>query len=97
MNEAGSSGPSSWNVKSHIARFQVNWNGSHGRETAPERTLRGQAMEGGQMSTGEKQQVRMHIRWMIRRDMPEVLRIEQASYDYPWCEEDFLRIGRAHV
>jgi ribosomal-protein-alanine N-acetyltransferase len=51
-------------------------------------------MEGGHMSTGEKQQVRMHIRWMIRRDMPEVLRIEQASHDYPWCEEDFLRCLR---
>jgi ribosomal-protein-alanine N-acetyltransferase len=51
-------------------------------------------MEGGQMSTGEKQQVRMHIRWMIRRDMPEVLRIEQASHDFPWCEEDFLRCLR---
>ncbi len=46
------------------------------------------------MSTGEKQQVRMHIRWMIRRDMPEVLRIEQSSHDYPWCEEDFLRCLR---
>ena len=46
------------------------------------------------MSTGEKQQVRMHIRWMIRRDMPEVLRIEQSSFEYPWCEEDFLRCLR---
>ena len=46
------------------------------------------------MSTSEKQQVRLHIRWMIRRDMPEVLRIEHASHDYPWCEEDFLRCLR---
>ncbi|MBI3464522.1 MAG: ribosomal protein S18-alanine N-acetyltransferase [Planctomycetes bacterium] len=46
------------------------------------------------MSTGGKQQVRVHIRWMIRRDMPEVLRIEQTSHDYPWCEEDFLRCLR---
>jgi ribosomal-protein-alanine N-acetyltransferase len=46
------------------------------------------------MSTGEKQQVRMHIRWMIRRDMPEVLRIEQVSHDFPWCEEDFLKCLR---
>lgn len=38
-----------------------------------------------------KQQTRVHIRWFIRRDMPEVLRIEQASHDFPWCEEDFLR------
>jgi ribosomal-protein-alanine N-acetyltransferase len=48
------------------------------------------------MSTGysEKQAVRVHIRWMIRRDMPEVLQIEQQSYDYPWLEEDFLRCLR---
>lgn len=36
----------------------------------------------------------IRIRWMIRRDMPEVLRIEQTSHDYPWCEEDFLRCLR---
>lgn len=46
------------------------------------------------MSTGEKQQLQAHIRWMIRRDMPEVLRIEHASYNYPWCEEEFLRCLR---
>jgi ribosomal-protein-alanine N-acetyltransferase len=34
------------------------------------------------------------IRWMIRRDMPEVLRIESQSFDYPWCDEDFLRCLR---
>ncbi|MBI3465905.1 MAG: ribosomal protein S18-alanine N-acetyltransferase [Planctomycetes bacterium] len=31
---------------------------------------------------------------MIRRDLPEVLAIEQASYDYPWNEEEFLRCLR---
>jgi len=31
----------------------------------------------------------MHIRWMIRRDMPEVLAIEQAEFDYPWTEQSF--------
>jgi ribosomal-protein-alanine N-acetyltransferase len=48
------------------------------------------------MSTGriEKEQVRVHIRWMIRRDMPEVLQTEQASFDYAWTEEDFLRCLR---
>jgi ribosomal-protein-alanine N-acetyltransferase len=48
------------------------------------------------MSTGrtEKEQVRVHIRWMIRRDMPEVLQIEQSSFDYSWTEEDFLRCLR---
>lgn len=48
------------------------------------------------MSSGhaDKQELRVHIRWMIRRDMPEVLQIEQESYDYPWSEEDFLRCLR---
>ncbi len=39
-------------------------------------------------------QTRVHIRWMIRRDMPEVLAIEHAAFDYPWCEEEFLRVLR---
>ena len=30
------------------------------------------------------------IRWMIRRDLADVLRIEQASYDRPWTEQEFL-------
>src|SRR5437899_4580184 len=48
------------------------------------------------MSTGrtEKEQVRVHIRWMIRRDMPEVLQTEQASFEFAWTEEDFLRCLR---
>src|ERR1700716_2572232 len=48
------------------------------------------------MSTGrtEKEQTRVHIRWMIRRDMPEVLQTEQESFEYPWTEEDFLRCLR---
>ena len=39
-------------------------------------------------------QTRVHIRWMIRRDMPEVLAIEHANFEYPWCEEEFLRVLR---
>ena len=41
-----------------------------------------------------KAQIRVHIRWMIRRDMPEVLAIEHASFEFPWCEEEFLRVLR---
>ena len=36
----------------------------------------------------------VHIRWMIRRDMPEVLAIEQECFEFPWCEEDFIRCLR---
>src|SRR5438045_2199892 len=48
------------------------------------------------MSTGrtEKEQVRVHIRWMIRRDMPEVLQAERESFEFSWSEEDFLRCLR---
>lgn len=42
----------------------------------------------------EKEQVRVHIRWMIRRDMPEVLQTEQDSFEFAWTEEDFLRCLR---
>jgi ribosomal-protein-alanine N-acetyltransferase len=37
---------------------------------------------------------RVHIRWMIRRDMAEVLYAEQQSFEYAWTEEDFLRCLR---
>jgi ribosomal-protein-alanine N-acetyltransferase len=48
------------------------------------------------MSANRKEldQVRVHIRWMIRRDMPEVLQTEQDSFEYSWTEEDFLRCLR---
>ena len=36
----------------------------------------------------------VHIRWMIRRDMPEVLDIETSSFEFPWTEEDFIRCLR---
>jgi [ribosomal protein S18]-alanine N-acetyltransferase len=48
------------------------------------------------MNTGRttREQVKVHIRWMIRRDMPEVLRTEQESFEYAWTEEDFLKCLR---
>lgn len=30
------------------------------------------------------------IRWLIRRDMDEVLEIERQSFDVPWSEDEFL-------
>lgn len=32
----------------------------------------------------------LHIRWMIRRDMPEVLEIEKWSFEFPWSEQEFI-------
>ena len=46
------------------------------------------------MSLEGKQDVRVHIRWMIRRDMPEILEIEDRSFEFPWSEEDFIRCLR---
>lgn len=31
-----------------------------------------------------------HVRWLIRRDMQEVMDIENRSFEFPWTEEDFL-------
>ena len=41
-----------------------------------------------------KQDVCVHIRWMIRRDMMEVLDIETQSFEFPWSEDDFIRCLR---
>ncbi len=41
-----------------------------------------------------KQDVCVHIRWMIRRDMMEVLEIENQSFEFPWSEDDFIRCLR---
>lgn len=37
-----------------------------------------------------KRQEPLHMRWMIRRDMPEVLQIEFDSFEFPWSEETFI-------
>jgi ribosomal-protein-alanine N-acetyltransferase len=39
-------------------------------------------------------QCAVHIDWMVRKDMPLVLAIEQASFEFPWSEEDFIRCLR---
>jgi ribosomal-protein-alanine N-acetyltransferase len=46
------------------------------------------------LSIDPQAQLRVHIRWMIRRDMPEVLDIEKESFEFPWSEEDFIRCLR---
>lgn len=46
------------------------------------------------MNIQSKERLRVHIRWMIRRDMPEVLQIEKASFEFPWYEDDFIRCLR---
>lgn len=46
------------------------------------------------MPTAERNQACVHIRWMIRRDMPSVLAIEESSFEFPWSEEEFIRCLR---
>jgi ribosomal-protein-alanine N-acetyltransferase len=46
------------------------------------------------MSTHSRQDLQVHIRWMIRRDMNEVLETESSSFEFPWSEEDFIRCLR---
>lgn len=36
----------------------------------------------------------LHIRWMIRRDMPKVMAIEESSFEFPWDENMFVRVLR---
>lgn len=38
--------------------------------------------------------VTVETRWMINRDMPEVLKIEQESFPDPWTEADFQLVLR---
>jgi [ribosomal protein S18]-alanine N-acetyltransferase len=38
--------------------------------------------------------INTHIRWMIRRDMPLVLAIEEVCFSFPWDEEAFFRCLR---
>jgi ribosomal-protein-alanine N-acetyltransferase len=44
------------------------------------------------VSLGNSQQTKLkvQIRWLIRRDMVDVLDIERSNFEYPWTEEDFL-------
>lgn len=46
------------------------------------------------MSSRGKPEICVHIRWMIRRDMAEVLEIETRSFEFPWSEQDFIHCLR---
>lgn len=48
-------------------------------------------------SKAEKVVKHVHIRWMIRRDIHEVLRIENISHPNPWTKEDFLETLRGRT
>ncbi len=41
-----------------------------------------------------KQDIRVHIDWMIRRHMQEVFTIEDLCFEFPWSKDDFIRCLR---
>jgi ribosomal-protein-alanine N-acetyltransferase len=68
--------------------------------TSHERSLQGVGVAAelraseGPAPQGQAGQLPVHIRWMIRRDMPEVLAIEEQCFEFPWQEDDFIRCLR---
>jgi ribosomal-protein-alanine N-acetyltransferase len=46
------------------------------------------------MQVDQRREVRVHVRWMIRRDMPEVMAIEAEGFEFPWSEDDFVHCLR---
>lgn len=46
------------------------------------------------IAVARKPTTAIHLRWMIRKDMQEVLAIEAGSFQFPWSEEDFIRALR---
>lgn len=34
--------------------------------------------------------MKINIRWLVRKDMPSVMKIEHESFDFPWSEDDFI-------
>lgn len=54
----------------------------------------GAPQEATARTPAKKAPVPVHIRWMIRRDMPEVLAIERQCFEFPWFDDDFIRCLR---
>jgi ribosomal-protein-alanine N-acetyltransferase len=46
------------------------------------------------MKTATANQLALSIRWIIRRDWPEVLAIENQCFQFPWDEDAFIRCMR---
>lgn len=41
-----------------------------------------------------QQKIQVYIRWMICRDMPEVMQIENSSFEFTWSEDYFIKVLR---
>lgn len=44
--------------------------------------------------TTTQPRLKVHIRWMIQRDLPVVLDIEEQCFESPWSEDDLIRCLR---
>lgn len=71
---------SSWQVMAVLIRYRTRFGWPTRREVL--------------INSYPQQDLCVHIRWMIRRDMPEVLNIESSSFEFPWSEDDFIRCLR---
>ena len=47
------------------------------------------------MSIRVSSEIRVYIRWLVSRDMEEVLEIERESFEFPWTREDYTRCLRS--
>ena len=72
-------------------RLGGGWIGCYG--SAPERNTV-PPWSDATVATSEQERLQIHVRWMIRRDMAEVLEIEQEAFEFPWSDEDFTRCMR---
>jgi ribosomal-protein-alanine N-acetyltransferase len=43
------------------------------------------------MNLFQGKEIQVQVRWMVRRDFVQVLAIEQACFEFPWTEEEFLQ------
>ena len=46
------------------------------------------------MGTIMEEKLNVHVRWMIRRDLSNMLRIERQCFESPWTGDDFIRCLR---
>ena len=37
---------------------------------------------------------KIEVRWMVRKDLPEVIDIERKCFEYPWTEDNFIQTLR---
>ncbi|MDR2116989.1 MAG: ribosomal protein S18-alanine N-acetyltransferase [Planctomycetaceae bacterium] len=47
-------------------------------------------LQGNENQNKDNKNIKVYVRWMVRRDFSEVLAIEQSCFEFPWKEEDFI-------